>query len=62
VTRRRDIVYRGNIDPGERVVASLFQFRRDAGSLAHWYRLEREPDGAIIAETFTLRDVPALSA
>jgi probable biosynthetic protein (TIGR04099 family) len=58
VTRRRDIVYRGNIDPGERVVASLLQFRRDNATLAHWYRLERETDGAAIAEIFTLRDLP----
>jgi probable biosynthetic protein (TIGR04099 family) len=62
VTRRRDIVYRGNIDPGERVVASLLQFRRDAGSLAHWYRLEREAEAMPIAEIFTLRGVPAISA
>jgi probable biosynthetic protein (TIGR04099 family) len=62
VTRRRDIVYRGNIDPGERIVASLLQFRRNAGSLAHWYRLEREADGIPIAEIFTLRGVPAVSA
>jgi probable biosynthetic protein (TIGR04099 family) len=61
VTRRRDIVYRGNIDPGEHVVASLLQFRRDNESLALWYRLAREPDGATIAEIFTLRGVPALS-
>jgi probable biosynthetic protein (TIGR04099 family) len=58
-TRRRDLIYRGNIDPGERVVASLLQFRRDARGLAHWYRLEREQDGATIAETFTLRGLPA---
>jgi probable biosynthetic protein (TIGR04099 family) len=57
VTRRRDIVYRGNIDPGERVVASLLQFRREAENLAHWYRLEREADGAAIADIFTLRDL-----
>jgi probable biosynthetic protein (TIGR04099 family) len=58
VTRRRDIVYRGNIDAGERVVASLLQFRRDNATLVHWYRLERETDGAAIAEIFTLRDLP----
>jgi probable biosynthetic protein (TIGR04099 family) len=56
-TRRRDIVYRGNIDPGERVLASLMQCRRDGGELAHWYRLEREHDGLAIADAFTLRGV-----
>jgi probable biosynthetic protein (TIGR04099 family) len=57
-TRRRDIVYCGNIDPGERVVASLLQLRREAENLAHWYRLEREADGATIADIFTLRGLP----
>jgi probable biosynthetic protein (TIGR04099 family) len=54
-TRRRDIIYRRNIDVGERVVASLVQFRRDAHCLDHWYRLQREADSATIAEVFTLR-------
>jgi probable biosynthetic protein (TIGR04099 family) len=54
-TRRRDIIYRRNIDVGERVVASLLQFRRDAHGLDHWYRLQREADGSTIAEIFTLR-------
>jgi probable biosynthetic protein (TIGR04099 family) len=54
-TRRRDIVYRRNIDLGERVVASLLQFRWDAQSLDHWCRLEREHDGQTIAEIFTAR-------
>jgi probable biosynthetic protein (TIGR04099 family) len=54
-TRRRDIIYRGNIDPGERVVASLLQFRCDADGLCHWYQLEREQDGFTIADIFTLR-------
>jgi probable biosynthetic protein (TIGR04099 family) len=60
-TRRRDIVYRGNIDPGERVVATLRQFRRLPDSLGHWYSLTREQDGAIIADIFTLRGLPASS-
>jgi probable biosynthetic protein (TIGR04099 family) len=54
-TRRRDLIYRRNIDIGERVVASLVQFRRDAHCLDHWYRLQRESDDAPIAEIFTLR-------
>jgi probable biosynthetic protein (TIGR04099 family) len=57
-TRRRDVIYRGNIDPGERVVASLLQFRRDHGSLRHWYRLERAQDDATIADVFTVRGLP----
>jgi probable biosynthetic protein (TIGR04099 family) len=54
-TRRRDIVYRGNIDPGEGVVASLLQVRREQGELGHWYRLERAQDNFVIAHVFTLR-------
>ena len=54
-TRRRDIVYRGNIDPGERVVVTLLQSRRESECLAHWYRLAREQDGTTIGEVFTVR-------
>jgi probable biosynthetic protein (TIGR04099 family) len=54
-TRRRDIVYRCNIDVGERVVASLLQFQENPRGLDHWYRLTREQDGVTIAEAFTLR-------
>jgi probable biosynthetic protein (TIGR04099 family) len=54
-TRRRDIIYRGNIDPGERVVASLLQFRRNDQVLYHWYQLERELDATTIADIFTIR-------
>jgi probable biosynthetic protein (TIGR04099 family) len=54
-TRRRDIVYRGNIDPGERVVISLLQLAQTAERLDHWYRLVREDDGCTIADVFTIR-------
>jgi probable biosynthetic protein (TIGR04099 family) len=57
-TRRRDIVYRGNVDPGERVVLSLLQFRRTDEGFAHWYHLEREQDGTVIADVFTVRGLP----
>jgi hypothetical protein len=52
---QRDAIYRRNIDPGERVVASLLQFRPDSEALGHWCRLEREQDGSIIAEVLTVR-------
>jgi probable biosynthetic protein (TIGR04099 family) len=58
-TRRRDIIYRANIDPGERVIASLLQFRRDDETLSHWYRLESAERNLIIADTFTVRSLPA---
>jgi probable biosynthetic protein (TIGR04099 family) len=57
-TRRRDIIYRRNVDLGERVVVNLLQLRRDAQSLGHWCRLQREHDGMTIADVFTLRRLP----
>jgi probable biosynthetic protein (TIGR04099 family) len=58
-TRRRDIVYRGNIDPGERVVATLLQVRQQHREFGHWYRLERAQDNFAIADIFTLRQLPS---
>jgi probable biosynthetic protein (TIGR04099 family) len=54
-TRRRDIVYHGNIEPGDRVVVVLRGCRRDAGGVDHWCRVERESDAMPIADVFTLR-------
>ena len=55
VTRRRDIIYRGNIDVGDRVVISLLAVVRDDHSLTHWCRLTRESGRAILADIFTAR-------
>jgi probable biosynthetic protein (TIGR04099 family) len=54
-TRRRDIIYHGNIEPGERVVVVLRGCRRDTGGVDHWCRVERESDAMPIADVFTLR-------
>ena len=54
-TRRRDIVYHGNIEPGERVAIVLRAVRRGEGILAHWCHIERENDAAPLADVFTLR-------
>lgn len=54
-TRRRDIVYYGNIEPGDRVAIVLRAVRRGAGMLGHWCLIERESDAAPLAEIFTLR-------
>lgn len=56
-TLARDVFYRGNIDPGERLVVRWRAARRDHGRLAHHCRLERAGDGACLAEAFTLRAV-----
>jgi probable biosynthetic protein (TIGR04099 family) len=54
-TRRRDIVYHGNIDPGDRVVVVLCGVRRCGSELGHWCRVERESDAAPLADVFTVR-------
>jgi probable biosynthetic protein (TIGR04099 family) len=54
-TRRRDIIYHGNIEPGDRVVVVLRGCRRDTGGVDHWCRVERESDAMPIADVFTLR-------
>jgi probable biosynthetic protein (TIGR04099 family) len=58
-TRARDLIYLGNIDPGERLVLSLLQAFSEPKSLRHWYRLQREQDEAVVAEVFTIRDLPS---
>jgi probable biosynthetic protein (TIGR04098 family) len=55
--RRRDIVYHGNIEPGDRVAVVLRGVRRGEGRLAHWCRIAREDDAAPLADVFTLRHV-----
>jgi probable biosynthetic protein (TIGR04099 family) len=56
-TRRRDIVYHGNIEPGDRVAIVLRAVRRGAGTLGHWCGIAREGDAAPLADIFTLRHV-----
>jgi probable biosynthetic protein (TIGR04098 family) len=54
-TRRRDIVYHGNIEPGDRVVVVLRAARRGDSELGHWCRIERESDSSPLADVFTMR-------
>jgi probable biosynthetic protein (TIGR04099 family) len=56
-TRRRDIVYHGNIEPGDRLAVLLRAVRRGRGAIGHWCAIEREGDAAPLADVFTLRDV-----
>ncbi len=53
----RDLIYHGNIEPGERLVASLLGVRETQGELVHWLRLARE-DGTPLADIFTRRALP----
>jgi probable biosynthetic protein (TIGR04099 family) len=59
-TRRRDIVYRGNIEVGDRIVISLMAVRRDDRLLTHWCRLTREGGGETLADIFTDRELVAV--
>jgi probable biosynthetic protein (TIGR04099 family) len=56
-TRRRDIVYHGNIDPGDRVVVLLRAVRHREGAIDHWCAVVRESDASPLASVFTLRYV-----
>jgi probable biosynthetic protein (TIGR04099 family) len=58
-TRRRDLIYRGNIDVGDRVVISLMAVVRDDRSLSHWCRLTRQGGGETLADIFTDRVMTA---
>lgn len=52
---RRDVVYRGNIDPGEAIRVSLLGMRPMARGFAHHCRIARRTDGAVIADVFSFR-------
>jgi probable biosynthetic protein (TIGR04099 family) len=54
-TLRRDIVYRGNIEVGDRIAVSLMAVLRDERTLTHWCRIEREGSGETLADIFTGR-------
>jgi probable biosynthetic protein (TIGR04099 family) len=54
-TMRRDIIYRGNIEVGDRIVVSLMGVIRGGRVLTHWCRLERNETGETLADIFTER-------
>ncbi|WP_049768145.1 Pnap_2097 family protein [Methylocella silvestris] len=54
-TQARDIVYRGNIEPGDKIVVMLSAIRQGEGTLAHWSQITRDSDGAHLADIFTLK-------
>jgi probable biosynthetic protein (TIGR04098 family) len=56
-TRRRDIVYHGNVEVGERVAVVLRAARREPAAIGHWCLIERESDAEPLADIFTLRKV-----
>ena len=54
-TLRRDVFFRGNIDPGETIRVVLLDLRRDPGTFAHRCRIERCTDGAILADVMSVK-------
>jgi probable biosynthetic protein (TIGR04099 family) len=56
-TRRRDIIYRSNIEVGDRIVVSLMAVLRDDRAVTHWCRLRREAGGEALADIFTDREL-----
>lgn len=59
-TRRRDIFYRSNIDPGDSIRVALIGHVQGEGQFAHHCCIFRESDNAIIADVFSLRSVTPL--
>ena len=59
-TRRRDIIYRGNIEVGDRIVITLMAVLREDRALTHWCRLTREAGGETLADIFTARAMAAV--
>ncbi|GGF80408.1 hypothetical protein GCM10007301_45650 [Azorhizobium oxalatiphilum] len=60
-TVARDILYHGNIEPGERVRVRLLHTRQEGPEMAHWLRLERADGGERLADIFTRRRMPSLT-
>lgn len=54
-TRRREVYFHGNIDPGERVAVRRLKDEQGARERIHHYRLERAGDGLPLADAFTQR-------
>jgi len=53
--RERQLVFHGNVNPGERILLRLVASYRTAGSAWTWTQLLRLPDRAVIADVATCR-------
>jgi probable biosynthetic protein (TIGR04099 family) len=54
-TRRRDIIYRGNIEVGDRIIVTLMDVLWQDRALTYWCRLTRQGGGETLADVFTDR-------
>lgn len=54
-TTRRNIVFTGNIEVGDRIHLRVCGLLRKSDALSHWIEMTRESDGALIGLAFTDR-------
>ena len=54
-TVRREIIFRGNIEVGERVAVCLVSVKETEDGFKHWCRVRRVEDDQILADVFTHR-------
>ncbi len=54
-TAHREIVFRGNIEIGERVAIALLALKETDDGFKHWCRIKRVEDDQILADVFTHR-------
>lgn len=55
--REREIVFHGNLEPGEGLVVRLRGITPGVGAVRHWMSLEAATDGRPLAEVFTTKDI-----
>jgi len=55
--REREIVFHGNLEPGEGLVVRLRGIKPGAGAIRHWMSLEAAADGRPLADVFTTKDI-----
>ncbi|RXF72733.1 LnmK family bifunctional acyltransferase/decarboxylase, partial [Hansschlegelia zhihuaiae] len=58
-TRDREVVFHGNLDPGERLSLTLRGVKRSPAGLGHWIQVSGAVDGRLLAEIFTMKAIAA---
>lgn len=56
-TRRREIFFAGNLDPGEGLSVDIMAWSEDENAFSHDCAIRRDQDGAVMARVFTTRTV-----
>jgi probable biosynthetic protein (TIGR04099 family) len=52
-TAAREVIYYGNIEPGDEVIIRINKYNQTDTSLGHWSTLVRRCDDAMLADIFT---------